>query len=156
MQRRQHNATSSSTHSSYQDERQYYCLHSHDGYSNSVLYQVVPAGRNFFHILEVTSGRIKGFRSDHIQRLRTGKNPRGRPARPARRDRFVTWMTLPRRRPSTTAILARPLKFAPCGSGFISAVTLKGRLYVTEFDIGEFFIHGEAREVDGEFQAVLS
>ena len=64
-------------------------------------------------------------------------------------------MTLPRRRPSTTAILARPLKFAPCGSGFISAVTLKGRLYVTEFDIGEFFIHGEAREVDGEFQAVI-
>jgi hypothetical protein len=26
---------------------------------------VVPAGRNFFHILEVTSGRIKGFRSTH-------------------------------------------------------------------------------------------
>ena len=73
-------------------------------------------------------------------RLRTGKNPRSRKARPSRRDRFVTWMTLPRRRPSTTAILARPLKFAPCGSGFISAVTLKGRLYVTEFDIGEFFI----------------
>jgi hypothetical protein len=64
-------------------------------------------------------------------------------------------MTLLRRRPSTTAILARPLKFAPCGSGFISAVTLKGRLYVTEFDIGEFFIHGDAREVDGEFQAVI-
>ena len=55
MQRRQHDATSSGTHSSYQDERQYYCLHSHDGYSNSVLYQVVPAGRNFFHIMEVTS-----------------------------------------------------------------------------------------------------
>ncbi|EJM19536.1 hypothetical protein PMI21_01529 [Pseudomonas sp. GM18] len=27
--------------------------------------------------------------------------------------------------------------------------------YVTEFDIGEFFIRGEAREVDGEFQAVI-
>jgi len=26
---------------------------------------------------------------------------------------------------------------------------------VTEFDIGEFFIHGEAREVEGEFQAVI-
>ncbi|KAA0947726.1 MULTISPECIES: hypothetical protein [unclassified Pseudomonas] len=26
---------------------------------------------------------------------------------------------------------------------------------MTEFDIGEFFIHGEAREVDGEFQAVI-
>lgn len=26
---------------------------------------------------------------------------------------------------------------------------------VTEFDIGEFFIHGEAREIDGEFQAVI-
>ena len=64
-------------------------------------------------------------------------------------------MTLPRRHPSTTAILVRRLKFAPCGSDFISAVTLKGRLYVTEFDIGEFFIHGEAREVDGEFQAVI-
>ena len=25
---------------------------------------------------------------------------------------------------------------------------------MTEFDIGEFFIHGDAREVDGEFQAV--
>jgi hypothetical protein len=27
--------------------------------------------------------------------------------------------------------------------------------YVTEFDIGEFFIRGEAREVEGEFQAVI-
>ncbi|WP_084377967.1 hypothetical protein [Pseudomonas mucidolens] len=26
---------------------------------------------------------------------------------------------------------------------------------MTEFDIGEFFIHGEAREVEGEFQAVI-
>lgn len=74
MQRRQHDATSSGTHSSYQDERQYYCLHSHDGYSNSVLYQVVPAGRNFFHILEVTSGRIKGFRSNHIRACELAKN----------------------------------------------------------------------------------
>jgi len=26
---------------------------------------------------------------------------------------------------------------------------------VTEFDIGEFFIRGESKEVDGEFQAVI-
>lgn len=26
---------------------------------------------------------------------------------------------------------------------------------MTEFDIGEFFIWGESREVDGEFQAVI-
>ena len=65
MQRRQHDATSFHTRSSCPDERQYYCLFNLDGYSNSVLYQVVPAGKNFFHILEVPSGRIKGFRSDH-------------------------------------------------------------------------------------------
>lgn len=67
MQRRQYDAMSSRTRSSRQEERQYYCLHGAKGYSNSILYQVVPAGRNFFHILEVTSGRIKGFRSDHSQ-----------------------------------------------------------------------------------------
>ncbi|QOY73879.1 MULTISPECIES: hypothetical protein [Pseudomonas] len=65
MQRRQHDAMSFHTRSSCPDERQYYCLHNLDGYSHSVLYQVVPAGKNFFHILEVPSGRIKGFRSDH-------------------------------------------------------------------------------------------
>ena len=26
---------------------------------------------------------------------------------------------------------------------------------MTEFDIGEFFIRGESKEVDGEFQAVI-
>ncbi|WP_085715226.1 hypothetical protein [Pseudomonas sp. B28(2017)] len=26
---------------------------------------------------------------------------------------------------------------------------------MTEFDIGEFFIRGEARKIDGEFQAVI-
>jgi len=26
---------------------------------------------------------------------------------------------------------------------------------MTEFDIGEFFIRGEAREIDGEFQAII-
>ncbi len=64
-------------------------------------------------------------------------------------------MTLLRRQPATTAILARPRKPVPERSGFTSAVISKGRLYVTEFDIGEFFIHGDAREVDGEFQAVI-
>ncbi|NVZ18382.1 hypothetical protein [Pseudomonas costantinii] len=73
MQPYQHDATSSRTRPSSQDERQYYCLHSASGYSNSVLYQVVPAGRNFFHILEVTSGRIKGFRSNHIQACELAK-----------------------------------------------------------------------------------
>ncbi|WP_460135671.1 hypothetical protein [Pseudomonas sp. S1_E04] len=73
MQRRQYDATSSRTRSSCQEERQYYCLHSASGYSNSVLYQVVPAGRNFFHIREVTSGRVKGFRSDHIQACELAK-----------------------------------------------------------------------------------
>lgn len=65
MQRRQHQATSFHTHSPCPDEHQYYCLHNPDGYSLSALYQVVPAGKNFFHILEVPSGRVKGFRSDH-------------------------------------------------------------------------------------------
>nr|WP_268832846.1 hypothetical protein [Pseudomonas fragi] len=37
-------------------------------------------------------------------------------------------------------------------SGFI---TSKGKRHVTEFDIGEFFIRGESKEVDGEFQAVI-
>src|SRR5471032_72057 len=87
--------------------------------------------------------------------LRIGQKAGSQPADLSPGNRFVIWMSLLRRRPSTTAILARPLKFAPIGSGFISAVTLKGRLYVTEFDIGEFFIHGDAREVDGEFQAVI-
>ncbi|KJZ52478.1 hypothetical protein VC36_02595 [Pseudomonas marginalis] len=43
------------------------------GYSDSVLYQVVPAGRNFFHIREVLSGRIKGFRSDHVKACELAK-----------------------------------------------------------------------------------
>ena len=73
MQPRQHNSASAGTHSSWHDERQYYCVHSLSGYENSVLYQVVPAGRNFFHIREVTSGRVKGFRSDHIQACQLAK-----------------------------------------------------------------------------------
>ncbi|MBO0494075.1 hypothetical protein [Pseudomonas sp. Marseille-Q1929] len=73
MQPRQRNTASASTHSSCHDERQYYCLQSLSGYSNSVLYQVIPAGRNFFHIREVNSGRIKGFRSDHIKACQFAK-----------------------------------------------------------------------------------
>lgn len=73
MQRLQPKATSPQTRSSWQDERQYYCLHSHNGYSNSVLYQVIPAGRDFFHILEVTSGRIMGFRSNHLRACELAK-----------------------------------------------------------------------------------
>lgn len=30
-----------------------------------------------------------------------------------------------------------------------------GRSSVTELDIGEYFIRGEAREIEGEFQAVI-
>ncbi|AZF10780.1 hypothetical protein C4J93_2582 [Pseudomonas sp. R2-37-08W] len=67
MLRRQHDDTSFHSHSSCPGEPQYYCLPTPDGYSHSVLYRVVPAGRNFFHIQEVTSGRIKGFRSDHTK-----------------------------------------------------------------------------------------
>ncbi|WP_099585107.1 hypothetical protein [Pseudomonas sp. 2822-17] len=73
MHRRPNDATSSRIRSSFQDEHQYYCLHSPNGYPNSILYQVVPAGRNFFHIREVISGRIKGFRSDHVQACELAK-----------------------------------------------------------------------------------
>ncbi|MGB3127691.1 MAG: hypothetical protein WBB95_28080 [Pseudomonas sp.] len=73
MQPRQYPATSSRTRSFYPDERQYYCLDSANGYTHSILYQVVPAGRNFFHILEVTSGRIKGFRSNHSKACELAK-----------------------------------------------------------------------------------
>ena len=65
MQRLIDDAMSSHNRSSSQHEAQYYRLRGCDGYLDSVLYQVVPAGRNFFHIREVLSGRIKGFRSDH-------------------------------------------------------------------------------------------
>ncbi|WP_248488016.1 hypothetical protein [Pseudomonas sp. CYM-20-01] len=67
MQRSPYSAMSSQTRSSCQDEAQYYRLNSFEGYPDSVLYQVVPAGRNFFHVREVLSGRIKGFRSDHVK-----------------------------------------------------------------------------------------
>lgn len=73
MQRLIYDAMSSHNRSSSQHETQYYRLRGCDGYSDSVLYQVVPAGRNFFHIREVLSGRIKGFRSDHIQACELAK-----------------------------------------------------------------------------------
>lgn len=40
----------------------------------------------------------------------------------------------------------------PGHAGFI---TSKGKRHVTEFDIGEFFIRGESKDVDGGFQAVI-
>ncbi|MGY2140668.1 hypothetical protein ACW9I8_29005 [Pseudomonas reactans] len=73
MQRSTYNAMSSHTRSSCQGEAQYYRSGGFEGYSDSVLYQVVPAGRNFFHIREVLSGRIKGFRSDHVKACELAK-----------------------------------------------------------------------------------
>lgn len=67
MQRPPYDAMPTRTRSSCRDEAQYYRLRDDHGYLDSILYQVVPAGRNFFHIREVLSGRIKGFRTDHIQ-----------------------------------------------------------------------------------------
>lgn len=55
------------------DGGRFYRLHSDGGCLYSVLYRVVPAGRNFFHILEVPSGRIKGFRSGHSQACELAK-----------------------------------------------------------------------------------
>ena len=73
MQRPLYDAISLRIRSSCQNKAQYYPLRDHDGYSDSVLYQVVPAGRNFFHIREVISGRIKGFRSNHIRACELAK-----------------------------------------------------------------------------------
>ncbi|MCD7041243.1 MULTISPECIES: hypothetical protein [Pseudomonas fluorescens group] len=73
MQRSPYSAMSSHTRSSCQDSAQFYRLNGFGGYSDSVLYQVVPAGRNFFHIREVLSGRIKGFRSDHVKACELAK-----------------------------------------------------------------------------------
>ena len=39
--------------------------------------------------------------------------------------------------------------------GHAGFITSKGKRHVTEFDIGEFFIRGESKDVDGEFQAVI-
>lgn len=63
----QRNAALSQTGSSSLNPKPFYNLYAEGGCLHSVLYRVVPAGKNFFHILEVPSGRIKGFRSDHNQ-----------------------------------------------------------------------------------------
>jgi hypothetical protein len=47
------------------------------------------------------------------------------------------------------------MKPAFAQDGFHYNKPLREGGYVTEFDIGEFFIRGEAREVEGEFQAVI-
>lgn len=73
MQRSPYRAMSSLPHPACQDEAQYYRLNGVEGYSDSVLYQVVPAGRNFYHIREVLSGRIKGFRSDPVKACELAK-----------------------------------------------------------------------------------
>ena len=73
MQRSTYNAMSSHTRSSCQGEAQYYRLGGFEGYSDPVLYQVVPAGKNFFHIREVLSGRVKGFRSGHVKACELAK-----------------------------------------------------------------------------------
>ncbi|MDY7532823.1 hypothetical protein RGV33_14230 [Pseudomonas sp. Bout1] len=67
MQRPQPIAIPSGTGSSFLDDGRFYSLYPHGGCLHSALYRVLPAGRNFFHILEVPSGRIKGFRRGHNQ-----------------------------------------------------------------------------------------
>jgi hypothetical protein len=51
---------------------------------------------------------------------------------------------------------ARPTKTVPTSNGAQNnKIFPREGCYVTEFDIGEFMIRGEAREIDGEFQAVI-
>ena len=51
---------------------------------------------------------------------------------------------------------ARPMKAARLGGRLqYNGIFSREGCYVTEFDIGEFFIRGEAREIEGEFQAVI-
>jgi hypothetical protein len=73
MQLLQRNVVPPGTVSSLPDDRQFYSLCGEGGGLHSVLYRVIPAGKNFFHILEVPSGRIKGFRSDHNQACKLAK-----------------------------------------------------------------------------------
>jgi len=65
MQRLQPHAATPHLGSSLPGDGRFYSLYTHDGCLQSALYRVIPAGKNFFHILEVPSGRVKGFRSDH-------------------------------------------------------------------------------------------
>lgn len=43
-----------------------YRLEGPAGYRHAPRYQVIPAGRDFFHIRERLSGRVLGFRRDHL------------------------------------------------------------------------------------------
>ncbi|WP_455926432.1 hypothetical protein [Pseudomonas putida] len=36
------------------------------GYHCTVRYQVIPAGREFFHVREAATGRVLGFRQHHL------------------------------------------------------------------------------------------
>lgn len=65
MQRLQPHAATPHLGSSLPGDGRFYSLYTHGGCLQSALYRVIPAGKNFFHILEVPSGRVKGFRSDH-------------------------------------------------------------------------------------------
>lgn len=65
MQRVQRQPTQTSGTLPCKDSALFYSVYAHGVRAGFALYRVVPAGRNFFHILEVPSGRIKGFRSDH-------------------------------------------------------------------------------------------
>ena len=65
MQRVQRQPTQTSGALSHKDSALFYSVYATGVYAGFALYRVVPAGRNFFHILEVPSGRVKGFRSDH-------------------------------------------------------------------------------------------
>ncbi|KAA6169865.1 MAG: hypothetical protein KJ715_00530 [Gammaproteobacteria bacterium] len=65
MQRVQRQPTQACGTLSRKDSALFYSVHANNVCPDFALYRVVPAGRNFFHILEVPSGRIKGFRIDH-------------------------------------------------------------------------------------------
>jgi hypothetical protein len=43
----------------------FYALESEPEHLPSVRYQVVLAGKSFFHIQEISTGRVRGFRRDH-------------------------------------------------------------------------------------------
>jgi hypothetical protein len=68
---------------------------------------------------------------------------------------FVRPATLLRRRLATAAILPDQSNAPACGGRVKQQYFSWEGCNVTEFDIGEFFIRGEAREIDGEFQAVI-
>ena len=79
-----------------------------------------------------------------------------------RESAIISWLG-----PGSTGLssLTAPLAINNChtgrkislahAAGLSGFITSKGKRHVTEFDIGEFFIRGESKEVDGEFQAVI-